>query len=134
QVYHAFMLNTSFEILVYQRCLQMIYGTADEAAILENDEEGTHRINDLLSLKRKEDGLSERETIAQNDVEDMQNMSMSSSNVASKVGTATTSIFLAILLGIPLVIISMVNIILQIIALGISVILPISFKIGRAHV
>src|SRR5699024_12550225 len=53
-----------------------------------------------------------------------------SSNVAIKFDTATTSIFLAILLGIPLVIISMVNIILQIIAFGISVILPISFIIS----
>lgn len=126
----ALMRNQTFELLVYKPYLQMNYGTTDEAVILENDEEGTHRINDLLSLKRNEDGLSERETIAQNEVEDMQNMSMSSSNVASKVGTATTSIFLAILLGIPLVIISMVNIILQIIALGISVILPISFIIS----
>ncbi|WP_337969863.1 CD3337/EF1877 family mobilome membrane protein [Virgibacillus salexigens] len=126
----ALMRNRSFDLLVYKPYLQMNYGTTNEEAVLENDGEGTHRINDLLTLKKNEEGLKERETIAKNEVEDLQNMDMSSSNIPGKVGVAIFSIVLALMLGLPLVIISMVNILLQILALIIAVVLPISFIVS----
>ncbi|WP_188944491.1 CD3337/EF1877 family mobilome membrane protein, partial [Virgibacillus salexigens] len=126
----ALMRNRSFDLLVYKPYLQMNYDTTSEDVVMENNEDGTHRINDLLALKQNEEGLKERQKIAKREVDELGNMSMSSSNTGGKVGIAITSIFLAILLGIPLVVISMVNLILQIIALTIAVVLPISFIIS----
>lgn len=126
----ALMRNRVFELLVYKPYLEMNYGSTNEESILANDEDGAHRINDLLSLQENEEGLEERETIAKNEVEDLQNMNMSSSNIPSKVGIAMVSIVLAIMMGLPLVIIAMVNILLQVLALIIAVVLPISFIVS----
>lgn len=126
----ALMRNRSFELLVYKPYLQMNYGTTNEENILGESEEGSNRINDLLALKENEEGLKEREKIAKKEVDELDNMAMSSSNIGSKAGIAVFSIFLAILLGAPLIIISMVNLILQIVALIIAVVLPISFIIS----
>lgn len=123
----ALMRNQVFELLVYKPYLQINYGTTDEGNILNGDET---RINELIALKQNEEGMEKRADIAKDEVEEKENMSMSSSYIPSKVAVAFLSIFLAITLAFPLVIIALVNIILQIIALIIAVILPISFIIS----
>lgn len=123
----AILRNHFFDRAVMKPYLLMNYGTADEAKINEDNE---NRIEDLLKLNVNEDGVDERQDIATEEVNDLNNQAMSDSNLGKKLAIAFVSIFFTVLLGVPLLLISMLNLILQMVALAIAIVLPISFLIS----
>lgn len=119
--------NKFFELTVFNPYLIMNYGTTNEKTILKDNE---NRIDNLLSYRKNEAGYKKRSDIAKTEVEDLNNMAMSSSNIPNKVGIAFISLLFVFLLGLPLLAIALVNLILQMLALAIAVILPLSFIIS----
>ncbi|EHO5109431.1 hypothetical protein KLP99_001631 [Listeria monocytogenes] len=120
----AVMRNAYFSIVVEKPYLLMNYGTPDKSEILKDD---PNRIDNMLKYKMSQAGLKEKEKLIESEVNDLGNIAMSSGNIAQKMGVAFLSMIFAILLGLPLLLIAFLNLLLQVLVLGVALILPISF-------
>lgn len=121
----ALIRNTFFELTVLDPYLLMNYGTVDQAKI---EEKNSERIDVLLKNDLTEEGYKKVETYIESNEKD--NYYLSTDAYAYKMAVAFISIPGVLILGIPLLLISMVNLLLQLFALGISVILPVSFFVA----
>ncbi|EAG9347599.1 hypothetical protein CW906_06265 [Listeria monocytogenes] len=120
----AVMRNSYFSIVVEKPYLLMNYGTPDKAEILKSDPD---RIDKMLQFKMTKEGTKNKQELIESEVNDLDNYYMSAGNGAQKMGIAFLSMIFAIILGCPLLLIAFLNLLLQILALGVSLILPISF-------
>lgn len=118
----ALIRNQFFQQTVYEPFLLMNYGEVDINKI------GFNRINTVLSTSQTEEGLKQLETYLKEN--EKENFYMSTDAAAHKFGIAFLSVFGVLLLGIPLLLISFMNLLLQILALGITIILPISILLS----
>lgn len=125
----AIIRNTYFNIAVMRPYLLMNYGTTDIDALTETDPK---RIENLLAVKR--DSKSEvelKETIKEEvDTYGNEYMDKTGMGVYAKFGMGAGSILMVIGLGIPLLILSFANALIQILILGIMLILACSFFIS----
>ncbi|MBC2262760.1 hypothetical protein HCB45_14500 [Listeria sp. FSL L7-0091] len=123
----AVMRNAYFSIVVEKPYLLMNYGTPDKAQILKDD---SSRIDRMLSFKMTQAGLESKKKEVESEINDLGNNAMNASNVSNKMGVSFLSMIFAILLGIPLLLITFLNLLLQVLALGIALLLPISFIVS----
>ncbi|HEL8516715.1 TPA: hypothetical protein U0E56_000298 [Listeria monocytogenes] len=121
----ALIRNTFFELTVLDPYLLMNYGTVDQAKIEEKDFE---RIDVLLKNDLTEEGYKAVENYIEANEKD--NYYLSTDAYAYKMAVSFISIPGVLILGTPLFLISMVNLLLQLFALGISIILPVSFFVA----
>ncbi|EAG6968646.1 CD3337/EF1877 family mobilome membrane protein [Listeria monocytogenes] len=121
----ALIRNTFFELTVLDPYLLMNYGTVDQAKIEEKDSE---RIDVLLKNDLTEEGYKAVENYIEANEKD--NYYLSTDAYAYKMAVSFISIPGVLILGTPLLLISMVNLLLQLFALGISIILPVSFFVA----
>ncbi|EPS2988342.1 CD3337/EF1877 family mobilome membrane protein [Listeria monocytogenes] len=120
----AVMRNAYFSIVVEKPYLLMNYGTPDKAEILKNNPD---RIDNMLKYKMTKEGMKSKKELIDSEVNDLGNNHMSAGNVAQKMGVAFLSMIFSIILGCPLLLIAFLNLLLQVLALGVSLILPVSF-------
>ncbi|MBC1952053.1 hypothetical protein HCJ26_01555 [Listeria welshimeri] len=123
----AVMRNAYFSIVVEKPYLLMNYGTPEKAVILKNDSE---RIDRMLAFKSSASGEKAKEELIESEINELDNTAMSAGNVSNKMGVSFLSMIFAILLGIPLLLIAFLNFLLQVLALGVALILPISFIVS----
>ncbi|MBC2277500.1 hypothetical protein HCB42_01055 [Listeria welshimeri] len=123
----AVMRNAYFSIVVEKPYLLMNYGTPEKAVILKNDSE---RIDKMLAFKGSASGEKAKEELIESEINELDNTAMSAGNVSNKMGVSFLSMIFAILLGIPLLLIAFLNFLLQVLALGVALILPISFIVS----
>ncbi|MFE7083401.1 CD3337/EF1877 family mobilome membrane protein [Priestia megaterium] len=119
----AILRNTFFDLTVYRPTLLMNYGTTDEKKILEKDKK---RIENLISLKLTKEGYEEKNSIVQNEIEDLKNEAMTTTNTPYKIGMAFISILFVIFLGVPILVVALFNFFIQIAIIGLSVFLPVA--------
>lgn len=123
----ALLRNAYFDMAVYNPYLAMNYGTTDEDAITADD---SNRITNLVSTPLTEEGYSEREQIAEREVEELGNTSMNISTIYGKIAVSVFSLAFALILGLPLLLVAFVNFLLQVLMLLIALFLPVSFVIS----
>lgn len=125
----AIIRNTYFNIAVMRPYLLMNYGTTDIDALTETDPK---RIDNLLAVKRNSKSEVELKEAIKEDVETYENdyMDKTGKGVYVKFGMGIGSILMVVGLGIPLLILSFANILIQILILGIVLILAFSFFIS----
>lgn len=125
----AIIRNTYFNIAVMRPYLLMNYGTTDVDALTEKDPK---RIDNLLAVKRNSKSEVELKETIKEDVETYENdyMDKTGKGVYVKFGMGIGSILMVVGLGIPLLILSFANILIQILILGIVLILAFSFFIS----
>lgn len=154
----AMLRNTYFNAAVYRPYLIMNYGTTDEKLILQDDVGridsvlGVRQVSDYededgsVDLKKKatddlfediyglnvNDANQKLSQIAEKEVKNLNNdyMDKGGSGVYAKLGIGMINIFLVILLGIPFLLLALVNLFVQILILGIVLLLPLSFAVS----
>ncbi|MBC1284864.1 hypothetical protein HB818_03680 [Listeria booriae] len=121
----AIMRNAYFRLIVEKPYLIMNYGSPDKEKILKDD---LNRIDDLLKFKATDAGTEAKmDAVSEKEIKGQENASMGAGNVANKLGIAFLSMIFAVVLGIPLLLIAFMNFLLQALALGLFILLPISF-------
>lgn len=128
------MRNTYFQAVVYRPYLIMNYGTTlengseDTQGLLDEDE---NRIDKMLAVKKGSAGDKERKKIIDSE-QDLGNeyIDKGGAGIYSKFGVGLISIVFTIALGIPFVILSLINLLVQVLILAIILILPISFALS----
>ncbi|WP_173918962.1 CD3337/EF1877 family mobilome membrane protein [Halobacillus sp. Marseille-Q1614] len=123
----ALLRNAYFDLAVYNPYLAMNYGTTNEDTITADD---SNRITNLVATPLTEKGYSEREEIAEREVDKLGNTSMSISTIYGKIAVSAFSFFFALVLGFPLLLVAFVSFLLQVLMLLIALILPVSFLIS----
>lgn len=122
--------NQLFESAVYRPYLIMNYGTTDVKKI---NKDNSDRINTLLSYKRDKDGEpAMMEYVKKTEVDELNNefIDKTGSGVYPKLGIALGSLILTIGIGLPILLIAFINMIIQILILGVFFILGISFFVS----
>ncbi|MED4128200.1 CD3337/EF1877 family mobilome membrane protein [Shouchella miscanthi] len=84
----------------------------------------------MLSLSRTADGLEARENLARDEVEDIGNHAMSQDNVWNSVGVSILSIAFVLLLGIPVLLLALVNLLLELLVLILAIAIPLAFLVS----
>lgn len=125
----AMIRNTYFDLAVMRPYLLMNYGTTDEEALLKDDPK---RLDKLLKLSRSilyeeklKAAVKEEAGEGKNDY-----MSATDLGVNSKFGMSLGSFVLILGVGIPLLILSLANFLVQIMVLACVLLLAISFFVS----
>lgn len=118
----AILRNTMFEDTVYRPYMLMNYGTTDEAKILKGD---NGRIDRILKQKKPESAVK-------NEAKKKKNAYMSDGEkgVNGKISIGIMSPFMTMLIGIPMLLLSMFNLIIQVGILGLFLMTPLAFLVG----
>ncbi|MCH1672954.1 hypothetical protein MKL18_13540 [Enterococcus faecalis] len=122
--------NQLFESAVYRPYLIMNYGTTDVKKITKDNPD---RIDELLSYKRNEDGAKAMKGyVVDEEIKKIDNefVDKTGSGVYPKLGIALGSLILTIGIGLPILLIAFINMIIQILILGVFFILGISFFVS----
>lgn len=125
----ALMRNTYFNATVYRSYLVMNYGTTDEESLLREDD---NRIDNILEVKKNSKGEQELKNRVSDEATKMNNEYMDKDGVGvyAKLGIGIVSLFLVVLLGIPFLLMALVNLLVQILILAIVLLLPLSFAVS----
>lgn len=127
----AVLRNTAFNTMVYRPYLMMNWGSVDEAKIEKNSGKGA--IDEITALVKNHDNKGKVDDYLDKHVnynEHNTYMDHDGSGVNNKVGIAFLSVLFSILIGIPLIIISLANLIVQFLILGVVLLLPLAFLIS----
>ncbi|MDU6310832.1 MAG: hypothetical protein E6572_13580 [Enterococcus faecalis] len=120
--------NQLFESAVYRPYLIMNYGTTDVKKITKDNPD---RIDELLSYRRNEDGAKAmKDYVVDKEIEKNEFIDKTGSGVYPKLGIALGSLILTIGIGLPILLIAFINMIIQILILGVFFILGISFFVS----
>lgn len=118
----AILRNTLFEDTVYRPYMLMNYGTTDEAKILKGDKD---RIDRILKEKHPDDQVSLEAKKKKNAY-----MSDAEKGVNGKISIGIMSPFMTLLIGIPMLLLSMFNLIIQVGILALFLMTPLAFLAG----
>lgn len=127
----AVLRNTAFNTMVYRPYLMMNWGSVDEASIEKKSGKGA--IDEITALVKTHDNKGKIDNYLDKHVNSNEHntyMDHDGSGVTNKVGIAFLSVLFAILIGIPLIVISLANIIVQFLILGVVLLLPLAFLIS----
>ncbi|MDQ0186689.1 hypothetical protein MKX78_23720 [Cytobacillus sp. FSL R5-0569] len=103
--------NKVFDALIYKPYLLLQYGTTDESTILAEDEQ---RISAYLEANpQTEDGIAEREDIAQNEYEEYNNLNIFAGNGFKQSGYILVMLLSTIIQGVVFFFIALLRIMLQ---------------------
>lgn len=121
----AVLRNTYFDTAVYRPYLLMNYGTTDEKSITKND---SSRIDDLL--KQKKDSGSDNVVKQENKRLNNKYMQDGDEGINTKLAVGLVAPMITLGLGIPLLLISLFNLIIQIGILALLLLVPLSFFVS----
>lgn len=121
----AVLRNTYFDTAVYRPYLLMNYGTTDEKSITKND---SSRIDDLL--KQKKDSGSDNVVKQENKRLNNKYMQDGDEGINTKLAVGLIAPMITLGLGIPLLLISLFNLIIQIGILALLLLVPLSFFVS----
>ncbi|WP_415617026.1 CD3337/EF1877 family mobilome membrane protein [Liquorilactobacillus hordei] len=121
----AVLRNTYFDTAVYRPYLLMNYGTTDEKAITKNN---SNRIDDLL--KQKKDSGSDNVVKQENKRQNNKYMQDGDEGINTKLAVGLIAPMITLGLGIPLLLISLFNLIIQIGILALLLLVPLSFFVS----
>lgn len=121
----AVLRNTYFDTAVYRPYLLMNYGTTDEKAITKNN---SNRIDDLL--KQKKDSGSNNVVKQENKRQNNKYMQDGDEGINTKLAVGLIAPMITLGLGIPLLLISLFNLIIQIGILALLLLVPLSFFVS----
>lgn len=125
----AMIRNTYFNLAVLRPYLLMNYGTTNEEALLKDD---PNRLDNILKLSRSYLYEEKLKAAIKEEAGDGKNDYMTTADlgVNSKFGMSLGSIVLTLGVGIPLLILSLANFLVQIMVLACVLILGISFFVS----
>lgn len=118
----AILRNTLFEDTVYRPYMLMNYGTTNEAKILKGDK---GRIDRILKQKKPKNEVKKEADKKKNAY-----MSDGEKGVNGKISIGIFSPFMTILLGTPMLLLSMFNLIIQVGIIGMFLMSPLAFLVG----
>lgn len=121
----AVLRNTYFDTAVYRPYLLMNYGTTDEKAITKNN---SARIDNLL--KQKKDSGSDKIVKDENKKLNNKYMQDGDEGINTKLAIGLIAPMITLGLGIPLLLISLFNLIIQIGILALLLLVPLSFFVS----
>lgn len=121
----AVLRNTYFDTAVYRPYLLMNYGTTNEKSITKNN---SSRIDDLL--KQKKDSGSDNVVKQENKRLNNKYMQDGDEGINTKLAIGLVASIITLGLGIPLLLISMFNLIIQIGILALMLLVPLSFFVS----
>lgn len=121
----AVLRNTYFDTAVYRPYLLMNYGTTDEKSITKND---SSRIDNLLKQKKTDNS----DKIVKNEDKKLNNKYMQDGDegINTKLAVGLIAPMITLGLGIPLLLISLFNLIIQIGILALLLLVPLSFFVS----
>lgn len=121
----AVLRNTYFDTAVYRPYLLMNYGTTDKKAITKNNSD---RIDNLL--KQKKDSGSDKTVKDENKKLNNKYMQDGDEGINTKLAVGLIAPMITLGLGIPLLLISLFNLIIQIGILALLLLVPLSFFVS----
>lgn len=127
----AVLRNTAFETMVYRPYLMMNWGSVDEDKIEKKSGKGA--IDELTAMPKTGANKGNIDKYLNKHVDHNEHntyMDHDGSGVNNKVGITFLSVLFSILIGIPLIIISLANLIVQFLILGVVLLLPLAFLIS----
>lgn len=123
----AVMRNVYFDLALKRPYLLVNYGETNEEAVNDHDPGeglpgGDHynRVDRLLAFDLTNDGQEHRLRAVRDEVEDYNNENMGGGNVFSQFGQALISFVGSLFLGIPFLLLSLFNFLLQLVALALA--------------
>ena len=129
------MRNVYFDMALKKPYLIANYGTTSENAVNNHDfdeedvlgEGKYNRVDRMLSFELTQDGMDNRETYVDHEIEVLNNENIASGNVFQQLGISLIALIGSIGLGIPFFLLPFFNLILQLIALLLSFAIPFAF-------
>ncbi|MFB4212955.1 CD3337/EF1877 family mobilome membrane protein [Shouchella sp. JSM 1781072] len=132
----AIMRNVYFDLAMKKPYLIVNYGTTSENAINENDHaepeevpggSNFNRVDRLLAFQLTSDGESDRQGYVGGEIDQYNNENMGGGNVFQQMGQSLIALIGSILLGIPFLLLALLNFLLQLIALALAFFIPFAF-------
>ncbi len=124
----AVLRNSLFNTTVYRPYLLMNWGTVNVSEI----EKKYGEIDRLTEIKKGNKGQTQVNDIVGTQVNEKGNsyMDWQGSGIYNKLGVAIISLFVVLLFGIPLLLISLSNLLIQFMILALGLVLPVAFLIS----
>ncbi|WP_078393432.1 CD3337/EF1877 family mobilome membrane protein [Shouchella patagoniensis] len=132
----AIMRNVYFDLAMKKPYLIVNYGTTSENTINENDHadpedvpggSNFNRVDRMLAFQLTSDGEKDRQRYINGEIDEYNNENMGGGNVFQQMGQSLIALFGSILLGIPFLLLALLNFLLQLIALALAFFIPFSF-------
>ncbi|MCC2251783.1 hypothetical protein JUJ52_17690 [Virgibacillus sp. AGTR] len=132
----SIMRNIYFQLALKRPYLFVNYGETNENAINDNDPEVPeklpggdefNRVDRLLAFDLSNDAEKHRQALIKGEVKEYKNESMGGGNVFNQFGQSLISLIGSFFLGIPFLILALLNFLLQLIALALTFFIPFAF-------